>query len=137
MNEPFVDTNLIVRLLTGDDVEKQHKAKLFFQRIERGEFRVMALLTVLSDTIYVLSSPRLYDLPRTEIVALLMPLLRLPSLRLRNRRVVLQALDIYLTHNLDFTDAVILASMSQVQSTIVYSFDEDFDQIAGIRREEP
>lgn len=137
MNEPLVDTNVIVRLLTGDDVGKQRRAKLFFERIERGEFRVTAALPVIADTIYVLSSPRLYKLPRTEIVALLMPLLRLPSLRIRNRRVVVQALDIYLTHNLDFTDAVILAPMSQAHSTLVYSFDERLDSIAGIRREEP
>src|SRR4051812_8130085 len=93
MNEPFVDTNVIVRLLTGDDLEKQRSAKLFFERIERGELRVTAPLTVISDTIYVLSSPRLYHVPRPEIVALLVPLLRLPGFRIRNRRAVSRALD--------------------------------------------
>jgi len=137
MGEPFIDTNVIIRLLTGDDLEKQERAKRLFERIERGQQCVTAPLTVISDTIYVLSSPRLYNLPRTEIVALLMPLLRLPGFRMRNRKVVLQALNHYLAHPIDFTDAVILAAMERVQSNVVYSFDTDFDQFKDIHREEP
>lgn len=96
-----------------------------------------APLTVISDTIHVLSSPRLYHLPRTEIVALLMPLLRLRIRKLGNRRVVLHALEIYLAHPLDFTDAVILSWMRQTQSKIVYLFDQDFDGSEGITHKEP
>lgn len=90
MSDAFLDTDIIIRLLTGDDVEKQRRAKLFFERIERAELRVHAPLTVIADAVFVLSSPRLYHLPRTEIVALLMPLLRLPGFRVRNRRIVIK-----------------------------------------------
>lgn len=137
MAEPFVDTDLIIRLLTGDDKEKQRKAKSFFERIERGELRVSAPLTVIADTVYVLSSPRLYHLPRTEIAALLTPLLRLPGFRIAQRPLVIQALDIYRKHNCDFGDAVIIASMYRSESKILYSFDEDFDHLEGITRREP
>lgn len=137
MNEPFVDTNVIIRLLTGDHIEKQNRAKRFFESVENGELKVTTPLTVISDTVHVLSSPRLYHLPRSEIVALLMPLLRLPGFRIRNRHVVLQALDSCLAHKLDFTDAVILVWMRQSQSKTVCSFDQDFDGISGITRQEP
>lgn len=137
MHEAFVDTNVIIRLLTGDDAEMQRCAKLFFERIERGELQVTAPLTVIADTVFVLSSPKLYNLPRTEIVALLMPLLRLRSFRVRNRSIAIQALDIYLARNLDYSDAVILAWMQHSESEIVYSFDHDFDHIPGITRKDP
>lgn len=137
MSDPFVDTNVIIRLLTGDDLPKQRQAKILFEQVEKGELRVTAPLTVISDAVHVLSSPRLYNLPRTEIVALLMPLLRLANFRIRNRHVVLHALELYLSHQLDFTDAVILSWMKQSQSKVVYSFDQDFDGFPGIMRKEP
>lgn len=137
MHEAFVDTNVIIRLLTGDDADMQRRAKLFFERVERGELQVTAPITVIADTVFVLSSPKLYNLPRTEIVAMLMPLLRLRGLRVRNRRIVVQALDIYLAHNLDYSDAVILACMQHSQSKILYSFDQDFAHIPGITRKDP
>lgn len=93
MAEPYVDTNIIIRLLTGDDPEKQQRARRLFERIEQKELQVTALLTVIADTVYVLSSPKFYNLPRSEIAALLRPL-RLWGFRIRNRSVVLQALDL-------------------------------------------
>lgn len=137
MAEPYLDTNIIIRLLTGDDLEKQQRAKRLFERIEQKEVQVTAPLTVIADTVYVLSSPKYYQLPRNEIVALLTPLLRLPGFRLRTRDVILQALEVYATHNFDFTDAVIYASMLHSRSKIVYSFDEDFDDLPEITRQEP
>jgi predicted nucleic acid-binding protein len=76
-------------------------------------------------------------LPRSEIVALLRPLLRLRGFRVRHREVVLHALDTYALHALDFTDAVIVAAMQHSKSTIVYSFDQDFDRFEGIAQREP
>ncbi len=137
MGEPFLDTHIIIRLLTGDDPEKQLRAKRLFERIERNELQVTAPLTVIADTVYVLSSAKFYNLPRAEIVALLKLLLRLAGFRLRNRSMVVQALDLYNTHNFDFTDAVIYAAMLQSGSTVVYSFDQDFDHLKEISRREP
>lgn len=137
MAEPYLDTNVIIRLLTRDDLEKQQRAKLFFERVERKELQVTAPLTVIADTVYVLSSSKYYNLPRSEIVALLSPLIRLPGFRLRQRKVILRALDAYLMYNFDFTDAVIFAAMQQSQSKTLYSFDRDFDHLQGISRKEP
>lgn len=137
MGEPYLDTNIIIRLLTGDDPEKQERAKLLFERVERNELQVTAPLTVIADTVYVLSSAKFYNLSRSEIVALLRPLVRLPGFRIRHREMVLQALEVYAAHNFDFTDAVIYAAMLHTRTEIVYSFDEDFDHLPGIVRQEP
>jgi len=137
MGEAFLDTNLIIRLLTGDDLEKQQRAKRLFERIERNELQVTAPLTVIADTVYVLSSAKFYNLPRSEIAALLRPLLRLPGFRIRQRDIVLQALDLYAAHPFDFTDAVIYAAILHSRSKVVYSFDQDFDDLPEISRQEP
>lgn len=85
----------------------------------------------------MLSSPRLYHLPRPEVRDLLSLLVRLPGFRLKNRRAVLRALDLYATANLDFGDALIVASMEQAGAQVVYSYDTDFDRMKGVCRHEP
>jgi predicted nucleic acid-binding protein len=137
MTTPFIDTDVIVRLLTGDDPEKQAASAALFEQVQAGTLQVAAPDTVIADAVYVLSSPRLYNLPRSEVRELLTPLVRLKGFKVKNRRVVLKALDLYGSMNIDFGDAFIAASMEQAGSKIVYSYDTDFDGIAGIERIEP
>lgn len=136
MGEPYLDTNIILRFLTGDDPNQQERAKYLFERIERNELQVNVPVTVIADTIYVLSS-KFYNLPRPEIVAMLKPLVRLPGFRIHPRRVVLHALDLYGNHSIDFGDALIIAAMQQSHSQTLFSFDRDFDQFDEITRAEP
>ncbi len=140
MTIPFVDTDVIIRLLTGDDLDKQAAAKALFEQVEQGTLDVAAPVTVIADAVYVLSSRTLYHLPRAQVSALLTPLVRLPHFHVKNRRLVLRALALYATTNLDFGDLFIVASMQQAGSTIVYSYDRGFDRIVGslgITRQEP
>lgn len=137
MASPFVDTDVIIRLLTGDDKRKQSAAKSLFKRVEAKNLTLVAPETVIADVVYVLSSPRLYNLERTNIQALLLPLLRLPNFKVRNRRLTIRALDIYAATNLDFGDAVIVAYMERGKSRTLYSFDEDFDKITTVNRQIP
>lgn len=139
MPYPFVDTDIIIRLLTGDDPVKQEKAGKLFQQVEQATLIVAAPDTVIADAVFVLSSPRLYKLPRQEVASLLIPLVRLPGFHVKNSRTVIAALTLYgygLT-KIDFGDAMIVASMQQGGSETIYSFDADFDRIPGISRQEP
>lgn len=137
MADAFVDTDVIIRLLTGDDPRKQAEAAALFEAVEAGQLSIAAPDTVIADAVYVLSSPRLYHLPRPEIQALLAALLRLPNFRIENRRAVVEALEIYASTNLDFGDAMIVASMRQARSATVYSYDADFERLDGIDRRVP
>lgn len=137
MTVPFVDTDVIVRLLTGDDVAKQAAAHALFDAVATGQITVAAPDTVIADAVFVLGSPYIYKLPRPRIRDLLAPLVALPHLRLPNRRILLRALDIYAATGLDFGDAMLVAAMEQRVSTKLYSWDRDFDRVPGIQREEP
>lgn len=136
-NPPFVDTDVIIRLLTGDDLQKQAKAAELFEQVEKGALNLIAPDTVIADAVYVLSSPRLYNLTRSKIQELLSPLIKLPKFRIKNRRVVFKALNLYASYNLDFGDALIVSLMQQMNSKLLYSFDKDFDHISGIIRQAP
>jgi predicted nucleic acid-binding protein len=138
MSYAYIDTDLIIRLLTGDDLHKQARSKALFERVERGELSVAAPATVIADAVYVLASPRLYNLTRADVAALLTPLVRLPGFHIQGRRTVHVALQLYAVHSdLDFGDALIASSMQQANSSTVYSYGRDFDRIPGISREQP
>jgi predicted nucleic acid-binding protein len=133
-NTPVIDTDVIVRLLTGDDLEKQARSSQLFKKIETGEVKVFAPITVIADCVYVLSSRSLYKLPRAEVVGLLRSILRLRGFRLQDRRTVLRALDLYAATSLDFGAAYIAATSERLGSLTVYSYDADFDRLKGIKR---
>src|SRR5260370_16255957 len=95
MTQPFIDTDVIIRFLTGDDLRKQAAAATLFEQIEQGLLTVAAPDTVIADAVYVLSSPRLYHIVRSEVRALLAPLVRLPPFRFQNEACVLLALHLY------------------------------------------
>lgn len=92
---------------------------------------------MIADAVYVLTSPRLYHVARNEVRELLSTLVHLPHFRVQNRFCVLRALDLYASTKLDFGDTLIIASMEQQNSRILYSYDTDFDRIQGITRKEP
>ncbi len=138
MSVPHVDTNVIIRLLTGDDPEKQARAQALFEQVEAGTLILAALDTTIAEAVFVLSSKRLYRKSRQEVAALLTPLVRLPGLRITNRRTALAALQLYgKSSGLDFGDVMIATAMKQVGSEVVYSYDTDFDELDGITRQEP
>jgi predicted nucleic acid-binding protein len=134
---PFVDANVIIRLLTGDDPEKQTRTRALFRKVETGSITVALPATVIFECIFVLTSPRLYHLAKEQAVGLLLPIVRLPHLRLSNKRIVLRAFDIWVATPLGFGDAYIAAAMEQSESATLYSFDRGFDRVKGIKRIEP
>jgi predicted nucleic acid-binding protein len=137
MTQPFIDTDVIIRLLTGDDPEKQAAATALFEQVEQGTLTVTAPDTVIADAVYVLSSPRLYHLARSEVRELLTALVHLPHFQVQNRLAISRALELYGSSKLDFGDVLIIASMEQQHSQILYSYDADFDRFDGIIRQEP
>jgi len=134
---PFVDANVFLRHLTGDDPKKAEACYALFQKAQGGEIALITSESVIAEVVYVLSSRHLYDLPRERIRALLYPILSLRGLKLPHRRTYLQALDLYADSNLDFEDALAVAQMKRKKIQEIYSYDRGFDRVAGIRRLEP
>lgn len=137
MSDPHVDTDVIIRLVTGDDPVKQAQAAALFEAVEAGQLVLRAPVTVIADAIFVLCSKRLYNLPRPDAAAALTRLVRIPGFRVDRRRTAIAALDLFGTSRLDFGDCMLVASMQKEGSTILYSYDTDFDRFPSIHRQEP
>lgn len=135
--DPFVDTDVIIRFLTNDDPRKQVASEKLFKKVEKGELILSAPDTVIADAVFVLSSKRLYNLPRNQIRDMLITLLRQSNFKVDNKQAVLKALDIFAVTNLDFGDSMIIAVTLKSDEKILYAYDKDYDKIEGIKRKEP
>lgn len=133
----YIDTDVIIRLLTGDDEQKRKDAKFLFEQVAEEDLVLYAPDTVIADAVFVLSSPNLYRLPQTKIRDLLVVLLRLSNFKVQNKQVVIKALDLYATANIDFGDAMLAVLTHESQEKLIYSYDHDFDKIPDIKRKEP
>jgi predicted nucleic-acid-binding protein len=111
-----VDTNIVVRLLTGDDPPQMEQAKSVFSSAE-----VFIPDTVILETEWVLRYA--YDLPPATILDGLLRLFGLPNVILRDARAMVQALECYRT-GMDFADALHLAASGHCSE--FFTFDKKF-----------
>lgn len=131
----FIDANVFVRYLTQDDMAKAEAARTLFDRL-RGEVEEATTCeAAIAEIVFILGSRKLFNLSPAEVREKLTPLLLLPGLRLARCDVYLMALDLIVeTPSLDFADALCAAHMERLAITDIYSYDEDFDRIGGVRR---
>ena len=127
----FLDTNVLVRHLTGDPPDMAERAS----RCLRESYALFVPDLVLAETAYVLE--RRYRLPRTRIAGALRSILALPSVRTPDRDVLYRAIEVYQKHRMDFPDAYLIALAEASGAGTVISFDRDFDRLDTITRIEP
>lgn len=135
--DPYVDTDVILRLITHDDPKKQEAAAKLFEKVKNGDLVLSAPDTVIADAVFVLASSKWYNLSRTEIRDVLVSLLRYTNFKVDNKQAVITALDFYATTNFDFGDCILAALTLQTEAKKIYSYDHDFDKIKDIIRKEP
>src|SRR5687768_5695266 len=123
MSLPFLDTNILLRHLLGDDPEQSPRATAYLQRIEQGQQRVRTADTVIFETVFTLQ--RSYHQPKARIREALLPLIELPGIVLPSKRRFRKVLDLYVDLNLPFADAYHAVLMEQLKLDTIVSFDRD------------
>ncbi|HLQ11487.1 MAG TPA: PIN domain-containing protein [Ktedonobacteraceae bacterium] len=131
----FLDTNILLRYLVGDNQQMAEQALNLLMRVERGEEKVVTSSLVIFETIFTLQS--FYRVPRQQIKEQVLPIISLRGLHLPDKSVFYKALDLYVTKNISFADAYNAAYMISEEVLNIYSWDRGFDKIDGIIRLEP
>lgn len=111
--EKLIDANVILRYLLQYPEDMAEKAK---EVIMGGAFTTVE---VVAEVVYVLS--KVYAVGRNEIKDSLVAFMDVISLD--NKEVVVEALEMYVTLNLDFVDCI-LASRAKLLGDIVFTFDK-------------
>lgn len=110
-----VDTNVLVRLLVGDDHTQRDRTAALFAHAEA----IFIAKTVLLEAAWVLQSA--YAFPRNDVVMALKKLAGLPNVIVEDAERVAQALN-HAEHGVDVADALHAASSSGAQT--FYTFDQ-------------
>jgi predicted nucleic-acid-binding protein len=127
----FIDTNVLIRHLTGDPPELATRAAAYLQ-VEQELF--LADLVV-AETVYVLES--FYEAPRVQVAEAIRSLLALTSIVVVDPALLLRAIEVYETDRLDFAEAYLVACAESTGVGRVASFDRSIDRVKTVERIEP
>ena len=127
----FVDTNILVRHLTGDRPDLAERATAYL-----GTERVLLLTDlVVAETVYVLES--FYAAPRDQIGEAVRSLVAFDSIVSVDPALLLRAVEVYETDRIDFAEAYLVARAETTGIAEVASFDRSLDRVDTIERIEP
>ena len=127
----FVDTNVLVRHLTGDPPEMAERATAFLAT--HAELYLSDL--IVAETVYVLES--FYKAPREQVAEAMRSLVAMRSMITVDPALLLRALEVYEVERLDFAEAYLVACAESTGIGRVASFDRTIDRVSTVERIEP
>jgi uncharacterized protein len=133
----FIDTNIFLRFLTKDDPVKAARCRDLLQNATEGDFKLYTTDLVVAELIWVLQSPKTYNLSPSEIFEIIIPLLTRKNLYFPCKNVFLDIMELFKTENIDFIDAYNSLMMRDRKIDTIYSYDKHFDQLPDLLRQEP
>jgi predicted nucleic acid-binding protein len=127
----FVDTDVLVRHLTGDPADMAARATAYLSNARE----LFLTDLVVAETVSVLDS--FYEAPRPEVAGAIRALLSLSSVICVDEALLLRGLEVYETDRLDFAGAYLVACAESTGINKVASFDKSIDRVGTIERIEP
>jgi predicted nucleic acid-binding protein len=127
----FLDTNVLIRHLTGDPPAQARRAYAFLAAAD--ELLVPDL--IVAEVVDVLES--FYEVERARVAELVRAVIGFPAVVVVDGPLLLRALEVYEIHRLDFAEAYLVASAEATGVRAVASFDRSIDRIATVQRIEP
>lgn len=116
-NRKWLDTNIIIRWVTGQPDNQARQLPHLFQAAEAGDVELVIDSLVVAETVWVLeglvdhSDRSLYT--RHDISRCVAAIATVPGVNLLERSLVLEAIGDYEKHAVDFIDAYLAARVRQ------------------------
>jgi predicted nucleic acid-binding protein len=133
---PFLDTNILVRLIAEDHVEQVRQARELLVAVERGDTPVITSDTVIFEAVYTLQS--VYKFDRNLIAAALQTIISLGHLHIEGKARYRDVFALYVSRRgPSFADCYHAVLARELSSGKIFSFDRGFDRIPGVNRIEP
>lgn len=133
-----IDTNVLLRFFTRDDPVLSPRAAQTLRSLESGSGVARFTEAVFIESEQVLSSKRLYNVPRATIRRHLSAVIRMRGVQMADKSRYLRALAIYEEEpQLSLVDALLAAYAESDAQPTVLSFDRGFDRLVWLQREEP
>ena len=127
----FVDTNILIRHLTGDPPEMAARATAALG----GAEQLLLTDVVFAECVYALES--FYEAERDQVAELMRSAIAFATLETVDSGLLLRALEVYELDRLDFAEAYLVAQAEVTGVGVVMSFDRPIDRIDTVTRREP
>lgn len=127
----LVDTNVLIRHLTGDPPELAARATACLASAER----LILPDLVLAEVVYVLES--FYEVARNKVAELARSIITFSCIQTLDSELLLRAVEVYETHRIDFVDAYLVAYAEITGVCEIVSFDRVISRVPTIERVEP
>ena len=127
----FVDTNILIRYLTGDPPDLAARAGNYMRE---ADFLLLPDL-ILAEVAYVLTS--FYDYDRLQVADALRTVITHPTIRVLDLELLVRTAELFERYRMDFADAYLVASAEHTGVRAVASFDRDIDRPGTVDRIEP
>jgi predicted nucleic-acid-binding protein len=127
----FVDSNILVRHLTGDPPEQAQRATDFL----RGGESLILVDLVVAEVVYVLES--VYEVERERVAELVRAVVGFPAVVVPDEALLLRTLEIYEQYRTHFAESYLAACAEVSGVGVVASFERDIDRVPTIHRLEP
>ena len=127
----FIDTNILVRHLTGDPPDMAQRATRYLA----SERDLLLVDLIVAETVYVLES--FYEAPRSQVAEAIRSMVAFEAIVCVDPALLLRALEVYETDRLDFAEAYLVACAETTEIGRVASFDRAIDRVDTVERVEP
>lgn len=127
----YLDTNVLIRHLTGDPPAMAARATALLRAAERLDLPDL----IVAEVVYVLES--FYRVPREQVAELARAIIAFPAIETEDAPRLLRAIELYERAGLDFADAYLVASAERADHRSVVSFDRRIGRVGTIERVEP
>jgi len=127
----FLDTNVLIRHLTGDPPEIAARATAFLAAADE----LLLPDLIVAEAVYVLES--FYEVPPGEVAKLIRSVVTYPPIRCLDQALLLRALEVYETDRIDFAEAYLVASAEAAGAASIASVDRAIDRVTTVTRIEP
>jgi predicted nucleic acid-binding protein len=127
----FVDSNILVRHLTGDPPDQARRATAF---LRSGQELVLVDLAV-AEVVYVLES--VYEVECERVAELLRAVIGFPSILVADETLLLRTLELYEQYRIHFAESYLAACAELSGVGTVASFDRAIDRVPTVQRLEP
>jgi len=134
MRKIFIDTNIFLRYLTKDDPSKYDKCRKIFKKAIEGNAELVTSGIVIAELIWTLLS--YYKVQKADVIEKISIIVNTDNLYIPDKDIITDALVLFGRKNIDYIDAYNAVFMKHYGFEEIYSYDEDFDAVEGIKRVE-
>jgi len=121
MKQVIIDTNILLRLFTGETGLLQDEARKILDKIDNGKISALVNELVIAECIWVLLS--VYKKTKPEVVEAIENIILRDGYEIRDKDIISESLNIFVKNNISWVDSYLYCQSKKLNLKLA-TFDE-------------